>query len=636
MTFKRLLLLFVVLLALVVVIAGVVGWTNYQRLRAEYDAYRKLIQPGIHVAGVPVGGLAAEEARTQVTAQVAAPFYRDFSLSYLDETMILTPGNDLGLEIPVDEMVNEAVAASHDYDYWEGFKLWVQGETIPLEMDVPLEMSFDETAAAGYLDDVADRLDIVPVEPMLDVQSLTFIPGRPGRRLDTAASAVMINKVLPDPEQRAVDLQVSIIEPDQSSARIESMLSTLVPVMERAPTSPRYYTATLPLSTTGGLAATPLVSYTGELTWTYPHFVSYTGHLTSTYGYFFEPGEPGFTFEADRAAAQVEMALESGELEPITFEPDLVPPPPITPGLLIPPLEERLAQFPGVTSILVKDLDSGEVVYESNSDYVLSGMSIVKIGIMVEVYRHSGGSVDEATHQELMDMLGSESCNPCANRLMATVGGGSADAGADRVTASMRTLGLENFYLCAPFRLVELWDNMGQLVWTANTESWLVQSETPGYDRCVRATPREMADLLEMIYECTQDQGKLRETWPEISPEACQEMIDIMAANDLRNMLGAGIPNRVTLAHKHGFSGYDVPWGDTRGEVGIIFSPGANWLISFYIWEDTPWINWGINQPLYRDVSNMIYNYFNPDEPFWPLPPWVQPPEDEELEDSEA
>ena len=633
MTFKRLLLLFAVL---VILIAGAVGWTNYQRIRADYDAYRTLIQSGAKIAGVPAGGLTPEKARAQVAAQVAAPYYRDFALSYLDETMTLAPGNDLGLDIPVDEMVDEAVAASHGYDYWEGFKLWVQDETIPLDLDVPLRLTFDEAAAAQYLDGVAGRLDIAPVEPMLDVQSLTFIPGRPGRRLDTAATAAMINERMPDPEQRAVALEVSIVEPDQNSARIESMLSTLVPVMERAPSPPIFFTATIPLSTTGGLAATPMISYTGELTWTYPHFISYTGHLSSTYGYFFEPGEPGFTFEINKATNQVEMALQAGALEPITFEPDLVPPPPITSGLLLPPLEQRLAQFPGVTSILVKNLDTGEVIYESNSDYVLSGMSIVKIGIMVEVYRHFGGSVDEVTYQELYEMLGSESCNPCANRLMAIVGGGSANAGAGQVTASMRSLGLENFYLCAPFRVVELWDNAGQLVWTANSEPWLVQSETPGYDRCVRTTPREMAALVEMIYECTQDRGKLRETWPEITPQACREMIDIMAANDLRNMLGAGIPDEITMAHKHGFSGYDVPWGDTRGEVGIIYSPGANWLISFYIWEDTPWINWGINQPLYRDISNMLYNYFNPGEPFWPLPPWVQPPEDEEAGDSEA
>jgi beta-lactamase class A len=262
-------------------------------------------------------------------------------------------------------------------------------------------------------------------------------------------------------------------------------------------------------------------------------------------------------------------------------------------------------------------------------------MSIVKIGIMVEVYRHFGGEVDAQTHQELVDMLGSESCNPCANRLLAAVGSGNATAGAKRVTDTMRRLGLNNFYLCAPFRVVELWDDQAQTVWTAaSADLWFSQEQTPRSDRCVRATPREMADLVEMIYSCTQDEGLLRDAYPNVfSPEACQEMIDIMAANDLRNMLGSGIPDWIKLAHKHGFSGYDVPWGDTRGEVGIIFSPSTPWLISFYIWEDTAWINWGINQPLYRDVSNMLYNYFEPTEPFWPLPPWAPPPEEESGEE---
>jgi hypothetical protein len=291
--------------------------------------------------------------------------------------------------------------------------------------------------------------------------------------------------------------------------------------------------------------------------------------------------------------------------------------------------------------LLVKNLDTGDLVYESNVDHVLSGMSIVKIGIMVEVYRHYGGTVDEETLKELRDMLGSESCNPCANRLLAVVGNGSAQAGAANVTATMRRLGLANFYLCAPFRVVERWDgggDEGRLVWAADTSPslvadwWFAQSQTPGYDRCVRATPREMADLLEMTYQCTQDRGPLREILPEFTPQTCEEMVDIMASNDLRNMLGAGIPADVALAHKHGFAGYDVPWGDTRAEVGIVFSPGATWLISFYIWEDTPWINFGVVQPLYRDVSNMLYNYFNPEEPFWPKPPWAPAPEEPDSE----
>jgi hypothetical protein len=629
----------VVFLVVAIAIGGVLGWTSYQRVRAEYDAYRTLIQPGVQVAGVPVGWLTPEEAISRVTEQIVEPYNRDFTLLYQDEALSLSPGDDLEFTIPVEEMVDEAVAASHQYDYWQGFRLWIQDEAITLDLDVPFRMAFDESAAAHQLADVARTHDVVPTEPMVDIQSLTFIPGLPGRRLDTETSAAMINERVPHPEQREVALPVDIVQPDQSQPRIESMLSTLGPVMERPPTPPRFYTATLPISTTGGLVGTPLVTYTGELTWTFPHFISYTGHLTSTYSYFFDPGQPGNTFDVDRATRQVEMALRDALTDPISFEPDMVPPPPITPTLLIPPLEARLAQFPGVTSLLVKNLDTGEVVYESNLDYVLSGMSLVKIGIMIEVYRHFGGEVDEQTHQELLNMLGSESCNPCANRLLQAIGGGDARTGAQKVTATMRRLGLANFYLCAPFRVVELWGNEGQIVWTANpassqmTDLWFVQSQIPRFDPCVKATPREMATLVEMIYQCTQDEGLLRDAYPNtFTPAVCQDMVDIMAGNDLRNMLGSGIPAEVKMAHKHGFAGYDVPWGDTRAEVGIVFSPGATWLVSFYLWDDTPWINFGIVQPLYRDVSNLLYNYFNPDEPYWPRPPWTQPPEENTTE----
>jgi len=412
--------------------------------------------------------------------------------------------------------------------------------------------------------------------------------------------------------------------------------------MAQDPQPPSFYTATVPISTTGGIEGTPTVDYTGPLTWTFPHFATYTGPLTQTTGFFFDPGEPGYTFNVTRATSLVEMSLRAGVTTPFTFEPDLVPPPPITPSLLLPPLKARLAQFPGVTSILVKNLDTGETIYESGVDHVMSGMSLVKIGIMIETYLYHGGDVDDTTHEELLKMLGSESSNLSANLLMADVGNGSATAGAAKVTATMRRLGLANFYLCAPFRLAEdggrpdgyvrapgLADS--QLVWVSNWNAAgraLQQAQTPRYDRCVRATPREMANLVEMIYDCTQGEGLLPEAYPNVfAPQVCEEMIDIMAANDLRNMLGAGIPAEVKLAHKHGFSGYAVPWGDTRAEVGIVYAPGATWLISFYIWQDTDWIDWGINQPLYRDVSNMLYNYFSPNEPYWPLPEWAPDPE---------
>lgn len=615
-----------------VLVGLVLGWAGFRCVRADYDAYRAKIQQGTKVAGVDVGWLTPEEARAEVEERVARPYYRDLTLRYQDRSLSLSPASDLNLQIPVNQMVDEAMAASHQTGYWPGFWRWLGGNVESLTLDVPLQVTFDESATARFLSGAAKAHDLAPTEPMVDVQTLTFLPGRPGIRLDVEKAAELVNQRVPDPGQREVTLPFSIVQPDQSPGRIESMLNTLGPVMERPPTVPSFYTATLPLSSSGGLAGTPLVTYTGELTWTFPYFAEYTGPLTTTYGFFFEPGLPGSRFDVERATRQVEAALEAGVTTPITFEADPVPPPPFTPDLLRPPVKARLAGFPGVSSLLVKNLDTGEVVFDSNSDYVLSGMSVVKIGIMVEVYRYYEGAVDEQTHQELMAMLGRESCNPCANRLLAEVGGGSALVGAQKVTQTMRRLGLKQFSLCAAFRVVEDWGNEGQIVLAANASPSplaginLVQAGTPRYDRCVHATSREMADLTEMIYECTQDKGPLRKGYPKaFTPQICQGMIDIMAANDLRNMLGAGIPAEAKLAHKHGFAGYDVPWGDTRAEVGIVFSPGAAYLVSFYIWEDTPWIDFGIAQPLYRDVSNMLYNYFNPEAPYWAPPPWAPP-----------
>ena len=639
-----------VVLLLAVAGAGLLGWNAYKRYRAQYDAYLALIQPGVTVAGVPVGWLSPEVARAKVMETIAAPYYQDFTLLYQDQPLTLSPEIDLAFDIPVTDMVDEAMAASHQYDYWKGFWRWLKGSVETLTLDVPLRTSHDQEAAGRFMAKVAEAYNVTPTEPMVDTKHLAFIPGKPGRRLDVDVAAQMVNERVDSPQERQVTLPVTIVEPDQSSARIRSMLDTLGPAMERDPGPPSFYTATMPISTTGGIEGTPRITYTGELTWTFPYFASYQGPLTTTYAHFFNLGEPGLTFNVDKALRQVEQALRAGVTTTITFEPDWVPPPALKPGILIPPLKARLAEFPGVTSILVKNLDTGQTIYDSNTKLVLSGMSIVKIGIMVEVYRYFGGTVDQQTHQELLDMMGVESCNPCANRLMATLGSGSATAGAQRVTAAMQQLGLPNFRLCAPFQVVERWDSDPELIWTGfgldslrsqaefewdfmppvpYASTWAAPSEVPRYDRCVKTTPAEMARLLEMIYQCTSDKGTLRRIYPKITPAACQEMIDIMASNNLRNMLGAGIPAEVKLAHKHGFSGYAVSWGDTRGEVGIVFSPGATYLVSFYIWQDIDWINWGINQPLYRDVSNMLYNFFNPTQPFWPEPPWAPQPGEE-------
>ena len=72
-------------LALVLIIGGVIVWTKYRQVRADYDAYRTLIQRGVKVAGLDVGWHTPAEAREKVFEGAARPFYRNFALRYQDE-----------------------------------------------------------------------------------------------------------------------------------------------------------------------------------------------------------------------------------------------------------------------------------------------------------------------------------------------------------------------------------------------------------------------------------------------------------------------------------------------------------------------------------------------------------------------
>ena len=252
MTVKRGVLLF---LLVALIAGGLVGWSQYRKIRSTYDDYRARIQPGVRIAGIDVGWDTPEEARQKVEEKVVAPYEREIVLHFGDQRYALSPVEDLRLEVPVETMVAEAAALSHQYDYWRGFRAWLQGETFRLDATVPLTMGWDQEAAGSYMQALAAAHDTAPRQPMIDVQARTFLPGRQGYRLDVEGAAEMVNEGVPDPAQREIVLPVRIQEPDQSRARIEAMLASLAPVMARDPLPPSFYTMTVPISTTGGITA---------------------------------------------------------------------------------------------------------------------------------------------------------------------------------------------------------------------------------------------------------------------------------------------------------------------------------------------------------------------------------------------
>jgi len=311
----------------------------------------------------------------------------------------------------------------------------------------------------------------------------------------------------------------------------------------------------------------------------------------------FVPGQPEQRLDIEASLPLVIAALTSANHR----EADLVVnvgPAPREPGLWM--MEQMIqgimADFPGLYSIYIKDLATGEE-YADDADVAYAGMSIIKIAIMMETYRHLDGPPDLETTKLLTETM-TLSGNFTANLLLRYIGDGDAYEGARRLTESMRYLGLVNTFMATPYDE----DVLPQHISTPANQRTDVNTNP---DPFMQTTPQDMGRLLEMIYQCAQGGGTLIAAYPdEITPEECQAMLDIMSQNRIGALIEAGVPEGTRVAHKHGWV------GDTHGDAGIVFSPGGDYVLCVYLYHKD-WLEWDISSPLIARVSEATYNYFN-------------------------
>ena len=311
----------------------------------------------------------------------------------------------------------------------------------------------------------------------------------------------------------------------------------------------------------------------------------------------FVPGQPEQRLDIEASLPLVIAALTSANHR----EADLVVnvgPAPREPGLWM--MEQMIqgimADFPGLYSIYIKDLATGEE-YADDADVAYAGMSIIKIAIMMETYRHLDGPPDLETTKLLTETM-TLSGNFTANLLLRYIGDGDAYEGARRLTESMRYLGLVNTFMATPYDE----DVLPQHISTPANQRTDVNTNP---DPFMQTTPQDMGRLLEMIYQCAKGGGTLIAAYPdEITPEECQAMLDIMSQNRIGALIEAGVPEGTRVAHKHGWV------GDTHGDAGIVFSPGGDYVLCVYLYHKD-WLEWDISSPLIARVSEATYNYFN-------------------------
>ena len=66
------------------------------------------------------------------------------------------------------------------------------------------------------------------------------------------------------------------------------------------------------------------------------------------------------------------------------------------------------------------------------------------------------------------------------------------------------------------------------------------------------------------------------------------------------------MPERTRVAHKSGWI------ADTQGDVGIVRSPGGDYLLAVFVYRDADTFDADAAAATIAEASGVVYRYFNP------------------------
>lgn len=328
----------------------------------------------------------------------------------------------------------------------------------------------------------------------------------------------------------------------------------------------------------------------------------------------FQYGEAGTRTDIEASFANVEAALYRPNTEAAPREAHLVVrPDKVTPperNLLVRLLVNNLQDFEqlhnGVASLFVMDLETGREI-AINESVPMSGMDMLKVPIVLELYRVLDQPPTLRQRQYISDTLTASQDNTAANELLKIIAGqDDLYLGAQRVTDSLRRLGLQNTFITVPYD-TEPRAGTAKLETPANTAAEVRTAPTP----YIQTTVEDMGSLLSMIYYCAEGiGGAFTAVYGDaLTPDECATMLAFMAQNNIGSLIEEGVPPDVPVAHRHGWL------ADTHGDAGVVFSPGGDYVYVQFLYKPN-WLEWEISSPLVANMSRATYNFFNFDQPY--------------------
>jgi beta-lactamase class A len=269
-----------------------------------------------------------------------------------------------------------------------------------------------------------------------------------------------------------------------------------------------------------------------------------------------------------------------------------------------------------VASVYIMDLATGEEI-NIQSDVPFSALSTIKIPIMINLFRSellvpNGTEVAYLLTESILC-----SNNSASNWLIQLTGTGfnenaSLGDGLNRVSCGAQALGAEHTYISAPLYVGDE---------RLEFEAPVCRPKTPGNtaynteaDAFSQTTAEDMGLLLTEIYDCATNGGGLKAIYPDdITQTECRQMFELLSGNRIDRLIELGVPLGTRVAHKNA-------WGPpgTSGDAGIVFSPSGDYVLVMYTYErytNEARLSTIAAWELIEEVSRLVYNYFNPDQP---------------------
>jgi beta-lactamase class A len=327
----------------------------------------------------------------------------------------------------------------------------------------------------------------------------------------------------------------------------------------------------------------------------------------------FYPGQPGTTLDVAAAVPLIEKAFLSSRAQPVILPTQKQEP--------LPPdwenLQTLLKQtitidgFKGLVGVYLHDLKTGEEIHFAvrpgqelpvDPDVAFTASSIIKIPILVSVFRHlSGPPTGDVTN--LLDDMIAQSSNEAADSLMKNVL--DQVRGPLIVSEDMQAIGLKNTFLAGYFALGS---PLLQAFKTPANQRPDVNTDPDPYSQ---TTPYDIGQLLVDIYQCANSgSGPLIEAFGKDMTQAkCQNIIDYLKKDRQPYLITAGLPEGTSIAHKHGYGSYQGII-HTIGDAALVFTPGGDYVLSIYM-DDRDLLLWDTANVLIAHLSSAVYNYYN-------------------------